>query len=167
MIFSIPDVADSYTFGINSVDSLILEKFFADWSQTVQQYTTTTDPAPPLAGDVYLYVKTGLGGFASTFQKQSDGTVTDLAAGGGSQSRWRQNLDSDTFDLDMKTNDIQFGATTRFIRDDAVDNGIAITHPAGEQFNLKWGAALEYHFNETELDLHGNDLLLASGSDII
>jgi hypothetical protein len=40
--------------------------------------------ANPIAGEVYVYAKVGLGGFTSLWQKQSDGTETDLAAGGAS-----------------------------------------------------------------------------------
>ena len=200
MDFSLPDAAYTFDFTINSTLHLSLEDFFANWAQTVQQYTTRTDPAPPLAGDVYLYTKTGLGGFASVFQIQSDGTITDLgAAGGGGSSNEISQLNSrvtvtdtgtdglitfvtDGFqvatmddvvglvmseDIDMQTNQINFGATTRNIADDVIDNGIAVTHPTGEQFNLKWATSLEYHFTETEFDMHNNDLLMNSGNDLI
>lgn len=99
--FSVPDAADNFDFTINSTLMLRMEKFFADWSQTAQQYTTRADPSSPSAGDVFLYAKTGLGGFASVHQIQSDGTITDLAAGGGGEffGPWTANHAAGNFDL--------------------------------------------------------------------
>ena len=83
MRFSLPDATDTFQYTINGTVHFALEDFFANWFDTVAQFNTRADPASPAAGDVYVYSKTGLGGVVSLHQKQSDGTITDLAAGGG------------------------------------------------------------------------------------
>ncbi len=63
------------------------------------------------------------------------------------------------FGIDLGTGgEIQFGTSTRFIDFDSVDGGLRIEHLASEQFNLTFAGALEYDFNETEFDLHANNM---------
>lgn len=112
MNLSVPDATDDYTFTINAVDSLVLEKFFANWSDTVQQYNERLDPAAPAAGDVYFYAKLD-GGIAKLFYRQSDSTIVGPlgSGGGGSQTPWTSNIDADGFDLQDLSN-IEFRDTT-------------------------------------------------------
>ena len=64
-----------------------------------------------------------------------------------------------SLDIFMFTNKISFDNVSRFIDFFATDNGIRVAHLTGEQFNLEFAGGLEYDFNETEFDLHANDMV--------
>ena len=106
MRFILPDSTDTFDFRILNRTHLSIEEFFANWFSTVQQYGSRSNPASPAAGDVYIFAKAGLGGVTSLHQRQSDGTITDLAAAattngneGESQTPWLTNIDADGHDL--------------------------------------------------------------------
>lgn len=143
---------------------------------SISLYSDGTDLFANTGGGVKNLSDIGGGSSNAISQLDSSLTVTDTGANGfwnwitdGVPRLTHTAITGFEFldDIDMNAFKILFGSTTRFIDFDTTDGGIAIHQFAGDQFNLLWASALEYDFNETEFDLHNNNIILNSSSQII
>ena len=163
MNLSVPDAIDDYTFTINATDSLVLEKFFANWGETVHQMNDRTDPAAPAAGDVYFYAKLD-GGIAKLFYRQSNGTIVGPlgTGGGGSQTPWLSDIDAAGFDLN-NFGTLSFDVTGTDIIVDTI--GMLTTVPSGDVFDwtIAGSRKLLIDTNDSTFDTH---LLVSNFHDI-
>ena len=185
---------DTIDLSVNSGVQMSVGDGFVDLFNQFVDIDNLATPADPAAGTRRLFVdsvtgevsvrtSTGItvsleaGGGGGNSISQGDSNLTIVDAGTGTWTWTTDGIIQMTStvslgfeflnDIDMNLQKIFFNNADSSIGFDATDNGVTIFNQLTDQFNLRWQGALEYDFNQTEFDLHSNDIRMGGTTNRI